>query len=121
MFEALDHIEVVVRDVERYVEFFRPLGLTVLRRTAHHGVSAELAIPGQGQPILEIHQASMQEVIGINHLAFRVENVTAAAARIQALGIKLEGGPMMAKSTGRFLANFRDPDGLRLQIVEAPR
>lgn len=118
MLEGIDHIELVVRDVERTVAFLEGLGMRVIRRTEHHGVSAEVTFAGSDGPVFEIHQAGMQEVIGINHIAFKVKNLEAVVDQIKALGIRIEGGPMVAKSTGRLLANFRDPDGLRMQIVD---
>ena len=62
MIQGVDHIEVIVRDVEMYVEFYQKLGFTLLTRTAHHGGSAELQLPGENQPVLEIHKATGEEV-----------------------------------------------------------
>ena len=39
---SIDHIELIVRDVDEFVEFYQKLGFEVLLRTAHHGGSAEL-------------------------------------------------------------------------------
>ena len=63
---GIDHIELIVRDVDEFVEFYEKLGFEVLLRTAHHGGSAELKLPGDNQPVLEIHSATGEESIGIN-------------------------------------------------------
>ena len=43
---GIDHIELIVRDVDEFVEFYQKLGFEVLMRTSHHGGSAELKLPG---------------------------------------------------------------------------
>ena len=50
----------------------------MLLRTAHHGGSAELKLPGENQPVLEIHSATGEESTGINHIAFKVANAQEA-------------------------------------------
>ena len=45
---SIDHIELIVRDVDEHVEFYQKLGFQVLMRTAHHGGSAELQLPAYG-------------------------------------------------------------------------
>ena len=51
MVQAIDHIELIVRDVDAHIALFEKLGFEVLTRTAHHGGSAELRLPGENQPI----------------------------------------------------------------------
>ena len=75
---GIDHIELIVRDVDEFVEFYEKLGFEVLLRTAHYGGSAELKLPGENQPVLEIHSATGEESIGINHIAFKVANAQEA-------------------------------------------
>jgi catechol 2,3-dioxygenase-like lactoylglutathione lyase family enzyme len=41
MIRGIDHIELIVRDVEEFVAFFEKLGFKVLTRTSHHGASAD--------------------------------------------------------------------------------
>ena len=43
-------------------------------RTAHHGGLAEIKLPGDNQAVLEIHSATGEESIGINHIASKVAN-----------------------------------------------
>ena len=74
MIRGIDHIELIVRDVDEFVAFFQQLGFKLLTRTSHHGASAELQLPGPNQPTFEIHQVSGEENIGINHIAFKVDN-----------------------------------------------
>ena len=71
MIVGIDHIEIIVRDVKQYVEFYQKLGFKLLSWTEHHGGSAELQLPGENQPIFEIHTLLGEENPGINHISFK--------------------------------------------------
>ena len=120
MIRGIDHIELIVRDVEEFVTFFQKMGFQLLTRTAHHGASAELQLHGPNQPIFEIHQVGGEENIGVNHIAFRVDNAQATYEELQRVGIAART-PNYVPATGRTTVNFRDPDGWRLQLVDADR
>jgi catechol 2,3-dioxygenase-like lactoylglutathione lyase family enzyme len=121
MIRGIDHIELIVRDVEEFVTFFQKLGFKLLTRTSHHGASAELQLPGPNQPIFEIHQVGGEENIGVNHIAFKVDNAQEAYAALQSDGLTSLRPPNFVVATGRTTVNFRDPDGWRLQLVDAER
>ena len=69
MIRGIDHIELIVRDVEEFVSFFQKLGFELIARTKHHGDAAELKLPGENQTIFEIHQAGGEEVKAEHRLA----------------------------------------------------
>ncbi|HEX9834942.1 MAG TPA: VOC family protein [Mycobacterium sp.] len=121
MLTAIDHIEIIVRDLDAYVDYLQKLGFELVTRTSHHGDSAEMKLPGDGQPIFELHQVGGEEVIGINHIAFRTEDINAAYDRLVDAGIMADEEPHLVASTGRTNINLRDPDGWRVQIVDARR
>ena len=75
MITGIDHIELIVRDVKVHVEFYQNLGFELLRWTDHHGGSAELQLPGENQPIIEIHTLLGEENPGVNHIAFKCDSV----------------------------------------------
>jgi 4-hydroxyphenylpyruvate dioxygenase-like putative hemolysin len=120
MVTKVDHIELVVHRFEEYVGLFRALGFTELTRTKHHGDSVEFQLPGENQPIFEIHRVGGEENIGVNHIAFQVADVAAARRELAARGVATSE-PGFVPATGRTNLNFRDPDGWRLQIVDARR
>jgi catechol 2,3-dioxygenase-like lactoylglutathione lyase family enzyme len=120
MIRGIDHIELIVRDFDEYLAFLQTMGMEVLTRTGHHGRSAELKAPGENQPIFEIHEASGEEVIGVNHIAFRVDDVETAQRSLEGTGIK-HNKPNYVAATGRTTINLRDPDGWRMQLVDAKR
>lgn len=121
MIRGIDHIELIVRDVEEFIAFFQKMGFKVLTRTSHHGASAELQLPGDNQPIFEIHQVGGEENIGVNHIAFKVDNAQESYEELQGKGVKTLRAPNYVKATGRMTVNFRDPDGWRMQLVDAER
>ena len=121
MVTQVDHIELIVNDLEGYVRLFQAIGFKLLSRTTHHGASVELQLPGPGQPIFELHQVQGEEVIGVNHIAFRVDDVRMAYEALKAQGVRFEREPHYIKETGRTIANGRDPDGWRFQLVDARR
>lgn len=121
MITRIDHIELIVRDVDEFVRFFELIGFEVLRRTQHHGDSAEVKLPGPEQTIFEIHRVAGEENPGVNHIAFQVADVQAAYAHLAGQGLEFDKEPWRVPQTGRMIANFRDPDGWRLQLVDARR
>ena len=121
MIRGIDHIELIVRDVEEHVTFFRKLGFELIARTRHHGDAAEMKLPGENQTIFEIHKAGGEEVIGINHIALKVDNAAADYAQLERAGVAFTRGPKYIEPTGRTTVELRDPDGWRFQLVDAER
>ena len=121
MITQIDHLELIVKDVKAHVEFLQKLGFKLLTWTEHHGGSAELALPGPNQPILEIHSVLEEENIGLNHIAFRADDVNLTYEELQSHGVKFSKGPHKVPQTGRTNLLLRDPDGWRLQITDEKR
>lgn len=121
MVTRIDHIEIIVRDAAEYIAFMETLGFEVITRTTHHGGSAELKLPGEGQPIFEIHQVEGEENPGVNHIAFSVDNAQEAYDQLTDAGVTSAKPPHYVRSTGRLTVNLRDPDGFRIQLVDAER
>ena len=118
---GIDHIELIVRDVDEFVEFYEKMGFKVLMRTSHHGGSAELQLPGENQPVFEIHTVIGEETIGVNHIAFKVASAQETYEEMLQKDLSPERGPHLVAETGRTNVNFRDPDGWRLQMVDSDR
>ncbi len=116
----VDHIELIVNDLDGFVRMFEAMGYEETARSTHHGVSVEFQLPGPNQPIFEIHQVSGEEVVGVNHIAWRVDGVAAAAGELRSKGVGVDD-PNLVEATGRTIINGRDPDGWRIQFVDANR
>ena len=121
MITQIDHIEIIVRDVKEYVEYYQNLGFELLTWTDHHGGSAELQLPGPNQPIIEIHTVLGEENIGVNHIAFQADDVKKTYDELKEKGIKFDGEPYRNRHTGRGNVRLRDPDGWRLQLCDKKR
>jgi catechol 2,3-dioxygenase-like lactoylglutathione lyase family enzyme len=121
MITQIDHIEIIVKDVKEHVEFYKKLGFNVLGWTDHHGGSVELQLPGPNQPIIEMHTVIDEENIGVNHIAFRAEDVIQTVDELKGRGIRFDKEPYRNRHTGRANARLRDPDGWRLQLCDEKR
>lgn len=119
--KQIDHIEIIVRDVNTHVDFYQKLGFKLIKWTDHHGGSAELQLPGPNQPVLEIHTVIEEENIGVNHIAFKADDINETHSELVEKGIKFDKDPYRNRHTGRGNARFRDPDGWRLQLCDAKR
>ena len=120
MITGIDHIEIIVRDLDEFVAFYEKLGFKVVRWTDHHGKSVEMQVPGDNQPVFEIHQLIGEENPGINHISFRVVDIDATHADLKAKGVVFQRD-VHQSSTGRKNALLRDPDGWRLQLSDTKR
>ncbi|MCP4643378.1 MAG: hypothetical protein GY851_23225 [bacterium] len=120
---TIDHVNVVVSDLERSVQFYSDLmGFEVTRR-AHlkgewieavvglQGVSADVVYvqpPGRGPRIELIHyiapagvavdETALPNTVGLRHLAFRVPDIDAMSARLKEAGVDLIGAPVAVPS-----------------------
>lgn len=121
MITQIDHIELIVKDVKTYVDFYQKLGFKLLGWTDHHGGAAELQLPGPNQPIFEIHSVFGEENIGVNHIAFQADDVKQTFEELRKKGVEFDGEPYRNRHTGRGNIRLRDPDGWRLQMCDKKR
>ena len=112
---GFDHIQFIVKDIDESVDFFKKLGFKLERQTDHHGGSAEFRV-FPGGTILEIHTTKSNENPGHDHFAILVDDLDAAIRELREKGIKISD-PRISPDTGRRLANFRDNDGFRWQLI----
>jgi glyoxylase I family protein len=118
MIGEIDHIEIEASDATEMADFLKKLGYEELRRTEHHGESFELKPADGDGPIFEIHTVEGEEVPGINHIAFAVEDIEGITEDLEEKDVDSIVGPYDVEATGRTITNFRDPDGRRFQIVD---
>lgn len=117
---SIDHINIVVSDLERSVRFYTELlGFRESKR-AHlegdwiesivglKGVVADVAfiVAPAGEPRIEllcyktpggeaIPANSFANTVGLRHIAFRVDDIKVAAERLKNAGVKLLGEPVV--------------------------
>lgn len=128
MLQRIHHAAIICSDyaVSRhfYVEL---LGLKVVAENPQperQAVKLDLALPDGGQiELFAFPQAPLRlsypEARGLRHLAFAVDDVAAAKAELEARGVTV--GPVRHDTyTHRRFAFLSDPDGLPLELYEAP-
>jgi catechol 2,3-dioxygenase-like lactoylglutathione lyase family enzyme len=143
------HAQVNVSDLDRSIAFYEMLGFEVISKGTikDPGVFAALGIdgtrmrgaflriPGRSTkvtPMIDMIQFidpppdgvpyPTLNHLGIARLCFQVDDIEAAAARLQALGVELVGpvGELVTKGGGMRskVLCFRDPDGTVLEYAE---
>jgi glyoxylase I family protein len=136
--EPIDHLDLVVTDLERSLAFYRDLlePLGYVRTSEIEGERGERVVyigrhGGMGSVSLRAARSDAHEVpydrygIGLHHLAFAAESrdqVDERAAWLRRAGATIESGPEEYGYTpGYYALFFYDPDGIKLEIVHIPR
>lgn len=143
MIERMDHINIVVSNLERSKEFFGLLGFLEGIRSELDGVFMEQVTgirgargrfvamhhPGSGVSV-ELLQfdaspppaadLGLADRIGFRHLAFAVTDIEATVRRLQDSGIEFLSPIQTWEKTGKKLVYFRGPDGILLELAEYP-
>jgi catechol 2,3-dioxygenase-like lactoylglutathione lyase family enzyme len=143
---AVHHIGIPVSDLDRTLAFYRELtGATVLLQNDMRGSQLSDAI-GVRNPDLRFAMLQLGNIIlefieyrtpkgnsydranndvGINHLAFEVENIRELYARLEGKGLAFNAPPHTFTQedgapdvVGATFAYFKDPDGIVLEIFE---
>ena len=120
------HIALICTDYDASKRFYTDvLGLRIIRevyRAERQSYKLDLALAGQY--VIELFsfpnpppRPSQPEAAGLRHLAFAVDDVDAALARLQQQGVACE--PVRVDEfTGRRFTFLADPDGLPIELYE---
>ena len=124
----IHHAAIICSDYQVSKRFYtESLGLRVVAehyRAERRSYKLDLALPDGSQVELFSFPAppprpSRPEARGLRHLAFEVDDVAACKAELEARGIAVEA-IRVDEYTGRRFTFFADPDGLPLELYEAP-
>jgi catechol 2,3-dioxygenase-like lactoylglutathione lyase family enzyme len=150
MIRGIDHINIVVADLARSVKFYTEvLGFKkthdvtmegdwieqIIGLRGVKGLVAFVEAPGGGMrielleykapPGVALPENSRANTRGLRHIAFRVENIGAMAAKLRAAGVTLFSDPVkVPQGVVKFAAGdktllyFLDPDGVILELAE---
>lgn len=150
MIRAIDHINLVVADLARSVRFYTEVlgfrkthdvhmeGEWIEQIIGLRGVQGFVAFvePPGGGPRLELveyrapagvalPENSRANTRGLRHIAFRVDDIAAMAAKLRAAGVTLFSEPVrVPQGVVKFAAGdktllyFLDPDGVILELAE---
>jgi catechol 2,3-dioxygenase-like lactoylglutathione lyase family enzyme len=144
MIQRMDHINVVVSDIEQARVFFEKIGFeeidsadlsgdTFAVATGLEDIEAKfvaLALPG-AQTKLELIQYIMPSggidpriaqanQIGLRHIAFAVDDIQAEVGRMKANGIEFRSDIQTWEQSGKKIVYFYGPDGILLELAEYP-
>jgi catechol 2,3-dioxygenase-like lactoylglutathione lyase family enzyme len=130
---GIDHLDLVVDDLDSSLEFYRgllgPMGWT--REVPIVGERGEhvVYLGARGIPSISLREAQSEgEVdrygIGLHHLAIGVESRAVVDERtewLRSVGAEIESGPREYDYVpGYYAVFFRDPSGIKLEIVHKP-
>lgn len=144
MIKRMDHINVVVSDLEKSRAFFCLLGFSEGIRSeldAHflekltgirgaRGRFVSLHYPGSevAVELLQFDGSAPSEDdpagadrIGYRHLAFAVADIEETVRRLREHGVEFLSPIQTWAKTGKKLVYFRGPDGILLELAEYPR
>lgn len=150
MLSSIDHVNLVVADLSRMIAFYRDvLGFTVAKQVSISGewigrtvglddvradvVYLELPAGPRVELIRYISPSALSapgvdrpHALGLRHLAFRVEDIDAAVARLRANRVEPlsdvqtvpDAQVTYAGGVRKRLVYFRDPEGNLLELCE---
>lgn len=144
MIERIDHLNIVVSDLERTRDFFFLLGFREGIRSeldarflekvtgirGARGLFVALHHPGSGVAIELLKfdtdnrpadDPGQADRIGYRHLAFAVTDIEETVRRLQEAGVEFLSPIQTWEKTGKKLVYFRGPDGILLELAEYPR
>lgn len=115
---GLDHLDIVVEDLQKSIEFYRKFGLSP-EGTVDNGKTVFLFNGDEDRPVrVELHQAEEGQKTGIDHVAFTVEDPVDATREIKFLGgVEFLFEPFENQQSGRTISNCYDPDGVQIQMA----
>lgn len=102
----VDHIAILVRDLEEALDFYKKLGFKV----AHTDEEERYVSLKRDQVTIDLYGRPERARWGVQHIAISVDS----DKEIQELtekGVEFEGPPVVAPYTGRTVAKIKEPDG----------
>ena len=119
---ALDHVGLTVRDMDRTLDFYQRLGLTLLRTSGPDAEGVRSAVLQVGSQELNVFSRSdlassgREKSAGIDHFCLTVEaaSIDEVVADLDRAGIDVVRGPVQRRDgTALFV---HDPDGVRVEL-----
>jgi lactoylglutathione lyase len=115
-----------IGDPAKSIAFYEALGFEKRRELPirDEAVNYFLGVPGADGPELELTYnfgvSSYEIGSGYGHIAVRVDNLEAALERLRGEhGIEPERPPYRVSEQGSLLCFVRDPDGYRIELIDA--
>ena len=121
--QGVHHTGLTVSSLDGAIAWYgEHLGFTELEaRWTVPAAGLEIAyLEGRGcrVELFERTDTSKLPPVGRDHLAFRVSDMNAAIAALEAAGIEITAGPSHVEAASLTYAFFADPDGNKLELVQ---
>ena len=116
-----------ITDVKQSTAFYEALGLEKRKELpiGSEAVNYFFGVPGKPQPELELTYnfgvESYELGTAYGHIALEVANLTDTLAKLAKQGIEPEKPPYTVHAGGSLLCFVRDPDGYRIELIEAKK
>ncbi len=145
MIKNIDHINIVVSDLQEAKKFFLDLGFEEVTSSYLSGeelshvtglpnIEAEfvgLSLPGSHTNIELIQyfspiggkdpELSRANQLGFRHMAFAVDDIEAEVKRLKANGVRFQSDIQVWRKTGKKLVYCYGPDGIILEFAQYPK
>ena len=118
-FLRVDHIDLIVTDLQKSIEFYRKFGLHP-EGTLDGGKTVFMFNGDEHSPLrLELHEAKPGDKTGLDHISFAVDDPVDATKEVKFLGgVEFLFEPFENQQSGRTISNCFDPDGLQVQMCK---
>lgn len=114
MILGVDHVEILVKDLEKSVEFYKLLGFEVVKWTEEER-TVELRAGEISLDVIEVSEKRPKA--GLHHIAFLVDDVDKSVAEWKEKGVTITLEPMTSERSGRRLSAIKDIDGIMHQLA----
>ena len=120
--KALDHVGLKVTDMDKALDFYQRLGLTLLRTSGPNADGLRSAVIQVGSQELNVFShpefvsSGKENPVGIDHFCLTVDaaSVDDVIADLRQAGIEIVHGPVERRDgTALFV---HDPDGVRVEL-----
>ena len=144
MIKNIDHINIVVSDLQEAKKFFLDLGFEEVTSSYLSGEELShvtglpneaefvgLSLPGSHTNIELIQyfspiggkdpELSSANQLGFRHMAFAVDDIEAEVKRLKANGVRFQSDIQVWRKTGKKLVYCYGPDGIILEFAQYPK
>ena len=118
---ALDHVGLIVTDMDRSLRFYEALGLELLRLKGPNADGVRTAVLRVGDQELNVFSDPSFSASGngerIHHFCFAMEctDIADLVSALERAGIEIAKGPIERRDgTSLFVS---DPDGVRVELI----
>jgi lactoylglutathione lyase len=121
---ALIHTCYRIGDIDRSVAFYTALGFEEVGRfpIREEAINVFMGFPGDGARLELTYNFGVDSYelgTGYNHIAITAPDLDATLVELAKQGIEAEKPPYTVREGGSRLCFVRDPDGYRIELIEA--